>query len=93
MPSSENRRDFDTNPHSSDEIGVIRADTLYTRDAFMARLGFKDAAWRSAYRQGLRVRYCHGRAFVYGGDFIEYIRQQPDPNQAEGKWRKWTGTI
>lgn len=53
--------------------GVIRADEIYTIDEFKRRLRIRDATLRAARRAGLSVRYVHGRAFVFGRDWIEYV--------------------
>ena len=57
----------------SDAQGFIRPDELYTLAAFKARLGIKDATLRAARRNGFRVLYSHGKAFVYGRDWIEHV--------------------
>lgn len=58
-----------------DMAGVISPDELYTLDAFKRRLGISEATLRSARRAGLKVSHVHNRAFIYGGDWIAYVRQ------------------
>lgn len=58
-----------------DMVGVISPDELYTLDAFKRRVGITESTLRSARRAGLKVSYVHKRAYVYGGDWIEYVRQ------------------
>jgi hypothetical protein len=53
--------------------GVILSDACYAKEEFLARTGFKQAAWRSARRNGLRVVETGGRAFVLGSDWIAYL--------------------
>jgi hypothetical protein len=53
--------------------GVIQADSLYTLEEFKKRLQVKDATLRAARRAGLQIRYLHGRAFIIGRDWIEYV--------------------
>lgn len=61
--------------------GMIRSDELYTIEEFKRRLGLKDAAIRSARSKKFRVIHEHGRAFVLGQDWIDYLlaskREQP----------------
>lgn len=54
----------------------IRRDCLYVLDEFKAVMKWGDRAMRSARRDGLKVRYVGGRAYVLGEDVIEWIRQQ-----------------
>lgn len=51
----------------------IRADEIYSLDAFYRATGFTRAALRKFKRQGLDVRYVGGRGFVYGQAFIEFV--------------------
>ena len=55
-------------------IGVIVPDELYTLKAFTERLGIRASTLRSARRAGLRVYYVHKHAYVYGRDWIDYVR-------------------
>lgn len=58
---------------TSDEVGVINPNELYTLKAFTRRLGIREATVRSARRAGLRVYYVHKHAYVYGRDWIDYV--------------------
>ena len=51
----------------------IQANSVYALDDFMERDGLTRQGIRAARRAGLRVRYAHGRAFVLGGDWYEYL--------------------
>jgi hypothetical protein len=59
--------------YQSSTSGMIQADALYTLEEFKKRLRVKDATIRTARRAGFRVKYLHGRAFVLGRDWIEYV--------------------
>jgi hypothetical protein len=54
-------------------FGVINPEELYTLDALKRRLAIRDATLRAARRAGLQVHYKHGRGFVYGHDWINYV--------------------
>ena len=54
--------------------GVITPEELYTLKAFTQRLGIRASTLRSARRAGLRVYYVHKHAYIYGRDWIEYVR-------------------
>lgn len=54
--------------------GVINPDELYTLKAFTQRLGIRASTLRSARRAGLRVYYVHKHAYIYGRDWIDYVR-------------------
>lgn len=64
--------------------GFIKPDELYTLDELKRRLGFRDAALRAARRQGLRVYRVHGRGFVLGADWIEYVTKSHGRDLTEG---------
>jgi len=53
--------------------GVIRADASYVKAAFLARVGMKDPAFRTARRAGLKVIYTGGRCYVRGNDWFAYL--------------------
>lgn len=57
----------------SEALGPVRADELYALEEFQQRVGLGRGAMREARRGGLRVRYVHGRAFVLGADWMEYV--------------------
>ena len=54
--------------------GVITPEELYTLKAFTQRLGIRASTLRSARRAGLRVYYVHKHAYIYGRDWIDYVR-------------------
>lgn len=54
--------------------GIINPDELYTLNAFTQRLGIRASTLRSARRAGLQVYYVHKHAYIYGRDWIEYVR-------------------
>jgi hypothetical protein len=62
--------------------GVIRPDEVYTLEEFKGRVGFKDAALRAARRNSLKTLEAHGRKFVRGQDWIDYLArmQKADPS-------------
>ncbi len=53
--------------------GTIHPDILFTLEAFKSRLKVSNAMLRSARRAGLRVHYKHGRGFILGRDWIDYV--------------------
>ena len=56
--------------------GVIERDALYTIDEAADRLRLGKAAFRTARRQSLIVRKIGRRAYVYGGDLIEWFQTE-----------------
>jgi hypothetical protein len=54
-------------------LGPIIPDQLYPLTALCERVGLGKTAMRSLRRQGLKVKYVLGRAFVLGADFISLI--------------------
>lgn len=70
-------------PATEDAQGVIAPDELYTLKAFARRLGIKASTLRSARRAGLKVYYVHKHAYVYGRDWIDYVRQSATQPAAE----------
>jgi hypothetical protein len=54
--------------------GVISPNELYHLTEFKRRLGWGDHAMRVARRNGLKVQYIAGRAYVFGADGIDHIR-------------------
>lgn len=63
--------------------GVIDPSLLYTIKALTRKLGIREATLRSARRAGLRVHYVHKRAFVFGADWIDYVRSSQDRRNGE----------
>lgn len=61
--------------------GPIESGAVYPIADFRARTGLGTAALRIARREGLRVRYLAGRAFIRGEDFIRYL----DTNAKDSK--------
>lgn len=59
-------------------MGVINPEELYTLSAFTQRLGIRAATLRSARRAGLKVYYVHKHAYIYGRDWIDYVRNSKD---------------
>jgi hypothetical protein len=55
--------------------GTINPDELYTFEAFKRRLGVREGTIRAARRAGLRVHYVHRMGYIYGRDWIDYVRQ------------------
>lgn len=55
------------------QCGVISPQELYTLEALKERLGIGNSTLRAARRAGLTVHRKHGRGFVLGADWIEYI--------------------
>jgi hypothetical protein len=67
-----------------DEVfGVINPEELYTLKAFTKRLGIRASTLRSARRSGLRVYYVHKHAYIYGRDWIEYVRASSERRSQE----------
>jgi hypothetical protein len=62
----------------NETFGVINPDELYTLKEFTRRLGIRSATIRAARRMGLRVYYVHKHAYVYGRDWIDYVRASID---------------
>ncbi len=69
------------------ERGCIESDSVYTLDTFRRITGLKSAGIRAARRDGLRVAYCHNRAFIRGQDWHDYVSSQstepPGPPQGQ----------
>ena len=58
--------------------GEVHSDVLYQADELKERMGWKDAAFRSARRSGLPVCRVGKRAYVFGTDLIAYMRSRMD---------------
>jgi hypothetical protein len=54
---------------------VIDEGGCYGLQEFARRTGLKRKALRRARDAGLVIRYRHGRAFVLGRDWIEYLEK------------------
>ncbi len=59
------------------ENGVIRSGESYALEEFKRRVGLSTWALRKARSHGLVVRYRHGRAFVLGSDWLDYLASTP----------------
>jgi hypothetical protein len=53
--------------------GVILPDAIYRADEAKGRAGWRDAAFRAACRDGLRVFRRGKRAYVAGADLVAFI--------------------
>lgn len=59
--------------------GPIRIDEAYDKKEFLRRVGFKQGAFHSCVRAGLKTCQAGGRVFVLGSDWIEFLsRSRPD---------------
>lgn len=64
-------------------IGIVVPDRLYTLKAFKELLGVQDSTIRAARRLGLRVEYRHKQGFIYGQDWIDYVRSAKSNRDTE----------
>jgi len=55
------------------QLGPIVPDQMYPLATLQERSGLGKTAMRALRRQGLRVKYVLGRAFVTGSDFISLV--------------------
>jgi hypothetical protein len=53
--------------------GAILPDAIYRADEAKARMGWRDAAFRAACRNGLRVHRVGKRAYIAGADLAAFI--------------------
>jgi hypothetical protein len=53
--------------------GSILPDAIYRADEAKARMGWRDAAFRAACRNGLRVHRVGKRAYIAGADLAAFI--------------------
>lgn len=53
--------------------GFVEPGVLYRLEEAMGRLGWADAAMRTARRNGLKVMYLGNRGYVMGEELIGYI--------------------
>lgn len=63
------------------QLTPIRPDELYALEAFIPAVGQGVASIREARRRGLKVQYVHGRAYVLGRDWIEYVEAEGRPTK------------
>ncbi len=54
----------------------ITVDSVYGKDQWKQATGLGETAWQQARRNGLAVLSCHGRSFVTGRAWLEYIEAQ-----------------
>lgn len=53
--------------------GTVYADAVYRADELKARLGWKEAAFRSACRRGLKTHKVGKRVYITGFDAIAFL--------------------
>jgi hypothetical protein len=53
--------------------GAIFPEAIYRADEAKARMGWRDAAFRAACRNGLRVHRVGKRAYIAGADLAAFI--------------------
>jgi hypothetical protein len=58
--------------------GAIVSDAIYRADEAKARMGWRDAAFRAACRNGLRVHRVGKRAYIAGVDLVTFITRGAD---------------
>lgn len=58
--------------------GAIVSGAIYRADEAKARMGWRDAAFRAACRNGLRVHRVGKRAYVAGADLVAFITKGGD---------------
>ena len=63
--------------------GFVDPAQLYTIEALKRCLGIKDATLRAARRAGLRVSYKHGRGYILGDDWIDYVQAPAVTEESE----------
>lgn len=63
--------------------GKITPGTLYHIDQFRKEMGWGQAAVRTARRNGLKVRYLGGRAYVHSDEFFDWLEIQDAKQLAE----------
>jgi hypothetical protein len=57
--------------------GIVETGAAYTMGEFSARLNLKRWGLREMRRAGLPVRRFHGRTFVLGSDFLQFLEGLP----------------
>jgi len=76
-----------TKPAHAAHAGTIRAEDIYTLAEFQRRTGLKEWALRQARRSGLKVIYLHGRGFLRGSDWLDYLSKAADAAQTDSQAR------
>ncbi len=66
----------------SPKSGIVEADAVYQKAEFLCRAGLGEAAFRSARRAGLKVAYVHGRSYIRGRDWIDYLNGKRSPQNS-----------
>lgn len=59
---------------NTESLGVISKHEIYRLDEFLSRVGWSDAAWRTARRNGLQVIRTANRGYVDGSEFDRYLK-------------------
>lgn len=62
--------------------GIIESEVLYSKHELLGRLRWKEHAFRTARRNGLRVLRAGRRAYIYGRDVIAYLSKLNDGGPA-----------
>jgi len=60
---------------NSNQLCPVRADSLYPSEVLMQHAGLGRTSLREARRNGLRCYYLSGRLFVFGEDWMAYVRE------------------
>lgn len=58
---------------SNSELGPVDVTAIYAIPVFCGLTGLGDGALRVARERGLKVFYCHNRAFIRGADWDAYV--------------------
>lgn len=53
--------------------GTVYADAVYRADELKARMGWREAAFRSACRRGLKTHRVGKRVYITGADAIAFV--------------------
>lgn len=53
--------------------GTVYADAVYRADELKARMGWREAAFRSACRRGLKTHRVGKRVYIAGADAIAFL--------------------
>lgn len=58
---------------------VIRRGEAYPKEVFLAKTKLKRDAYYAAVRDGLRVSKKHGRVYVTGDAWLDYLATESEP--------------
>ena len=83
-PFEQRAREDRATPRDSAPLGIINPRLTYTLEAFKRLLGIKNSTLRAARRGGLYVYRVHGRGFIMGDDWIQYLRSSAGPAKEKG---------